>query len=418
MVLKSLLFNYLRSIYYRSLRAYYFLPHRRILHKIRKEDSVNVFFLISSLPMWRLQSLYDLLVKDSRYNLSIILLPFDTFSTEEQRSCMTELRDYFDIREITYIDVSKEEISAKRWKEMNPQIIFYQQMYSTIYHSHFSLVNNLNKLICYLPYGIITIKGDWIYNTKFTNLAWRLFYPTELHVDYAKSHSFNHAKNVRAVGEPDAALFMEEGRKTVCSDDHIKRVVWAPHYSVVEGGMLHRASFLWLADEMQRLVKEYDGKVFFILKPHPRLISTLYSLPEWGKEKTDAYFESWSKGSNTELVTGQYIDIFKSSDAMIHDCGSFTAEYLYTGNPVMFISSDFNHVYEGLDYFGTKCLDLHYHGSDKKDIVYFLDNVVLKNEDPMEEKRKLFRDGYLMQNGSCSVGKAIYDTITSDIFKY
>lgn len=414
MSVKSILFDSFRKLYYFYLCFNHFASHKKILRVIRDNGEANVFFIVSSLPMWRLQTLYDRLKQDPRYHLSIILLPFDTFSVEQQKSSVSELRSFFDSRSITYIDASREVISENRWKSMNPQIIFYQQMYSTIYHGCFSIANNLNKLICYLPYGIITIKGDWIYNNKYTNLAWRLFYPTKLHADYAQTHSFNHGKNIRVVGEPDAALFGKEHDIRVNGNN--KQVIWAPHYSIVGGGKLHRASFLWMADMMLKLAAEYKNSITFIIKPHPRLISTLYSLPEWGKQNTDLYFDRWAKGDNTRIETGKYIELFKSSDAMIHDCGSFTAEYLFTGKPVMFISSNIEKVYDELDYFGSKCLDLHYHGSTRKDIVSFLETVVLKDEDPLKKERLLFRDSFLTQKGCNTVGDAIYSSMTADLF--
>ena len=412
--MKKMLYNCLKRVYYSFLRLRFFLLRLLILREVRKNRSVNVFFIISSLPMWRLQTLYDRLMQDPRYHLCIILIPFDTFSVEQQNSSISELRSYFDSRSITYLDASRDVISEDCWKAMNPQIIFYQQMYSTMYHGTFSINNNLDKLICYLPYALLTVKGDWVYNTKFTNCAWRLFYPTKLHADYAQTHSYNHGKNIRVVGEPDAALFGKEHDIRVNGNN--KQVIWAPHYSIVGGGKLHRASFLWMADMMLKLAAEYKNSITFIIKPHPRLISTLYSLPEWGKQNTDLYFDRWAKGDNTRIETGQYIELFKSSDAMIHDCGSFTAEYLFTGKPVMFISSNIEKVYDELDYFGSKCLDLHYHGSTRKDIVSFLETVVLKDEDPLKKERLLFRDSFLTQKGCNTVGDAIYSSMTADLF--
>ena len=45
----------------------------------------------------------------------------------------------------------------------------------------------------------------------------------------------------------------------------------------------------------------------------------------------------WESLSNAQLETGKYVDLFMTSDAMIHDCGSFTIEYHYTLKPVMYL---------------------------------------------------------------------------------
>jgi hypothetical protein len=381
------------------------------LRKIKREGKVNVAFVVSSLPMWRLQTLYDRLICDKRFKVSIVLVPFDTFSNEQQSLSISELKDYFDSREVTYIDLRSDANNYDEWTKLNPQLVFYQQMYSTIYHGALSVEKNLRRLICYLPYGAMTLKGDWLYNTKFTNLAWRLYYPSDFHAEYARNHSYNHGTNVKIVGEANAISFKRKDA-SLCNveDSYLYRIIWAPHYSV-NGGYMNRSSFLWMADFMLLLAKRYSDRVKFIIKPHPRLISTLYMTPGWGKQRTDAYFRQWEEGDNLQLSTGNYVDLFNESDAMIHDSGSFTLEYLFTGNPVLFVAKDFEQVYDGLNQYGSSCLDLHYHGSSEDDIIHFIEDVVLSGRDPLKEARDHFYDNVLCVNGTSGVGDAIYQDL-------
>lgn len=60
-------------------------------------------------------------------------------------------------------------------------------------------------------------------------------------------------------------------------------------------------------------------------------------IPYGEKRKTDRYYSEWESLSNAQLETGKYVDLFMTSDAMIHDCGSFTIEYHYTLKPVMYL---------------------------------------------------------------------------------
>ena len=101
---------------------------------------------------------------------------------------------------------------------------------------------------------------------------------------------------------------------------------------------------------------------------------------------------------------------------MIHDCGSFTAEYLYTNKPVLFVSNDFKGAYSSLDYFGTKCMDLHYKGGSEEDVFSFLDKVVLGEDDPLAAERRRFYDDVLVNEASREVGKNIYHIITQELF--
>ena len=57
----------------------------------------------------------------------------------------------------------------------------------------------------------------------------------------------------------------------------------------------------------------------------------------WGKEKVEEYIEKINAIPNMEYQEGgEYFETFAKSSALIHDCGSFMAEYLYTKNPQCF----------------------------------------------------------------------------------
>jgi CDP-glycerol glycerophosphotransferase (TagB/SpsB family) len=141
-------------------------------------------------------------------------------------------------------------------------------------------------------------------------------------------------QNIIVIGYPIYDEYQEAKFNTSIwkvADDNLKRIIWAPHHSI-EGnnGLLKLSTFLENADSMLDIARKFHEKVQFAFKPHPMLLQVLYNHPKWGKEKTDKYYKEWENGKNTILTTGSYMELFKSSDAMIHDCGSFIIEYLYT----------------------------------------------------------------------------------------
>ncbi len=416
--IKQLFSLIVKKLQYSCLSQYCHITHNRLKRRIRKTGKANICFIVSSLPMWRLQDLYRLLSDDPRYNVSLLLVPFLTYTQDQSEKSIQELRVFFDKNNCRYQLYDADTLPSK-WKKDKPDIIFYQQMYRTIYPDPIRIDSNLSRLICYLPYGLITLKGEWIYNTKYTNTAWKLFYPTKMHADFARNNSFNSAKNVVVVGDPNADKFFRSSYSFPWkkqANNNMKRVIWAPHFSILNSGPLHRASFLWMADIMLEIAKKYEGSIQFTLKPHPRLVSALYSHPDWGKEKTDLYFEQWANRPNCQIETGEYIDLFMTSDAMIHDCGSFTAEYLYTCKPVLFASNSIQSVYYTLDNFGTKCMDLHYKGESQNDIISFLDTVVLGGDDPLLKSRQAFLKEDIYNETSKDVGKNIYNYLTKELF--
>ena len=415
--IKQIIIRFIRRVYHFVLSIIYNPSHSKIKRIIKKRVKANACFVISSLPMWRLQDLYDLLSKDSRFNATILLVPFLNNEEAQRRKSLKELEDFFKSRKYHYHIYNPDTIHSFL-KETKIDIFFYQQLYSDIYPEPIEINHHLDKLIGYIPYGMITIKAEWIYNTRYTNLAWKLFYPTQMHLKYAREHSFNKAKNVVVVGEPNAKRYLTAHNSYPWKpqhNNHVKKVIWAPHYSV-SGGYLQRSSFLWMADIMKEVVRQYEGSIQFVLKPHPRLMSELYNHPDWGKEKTDTYYELWNSGVNTQIETGEYIDLFMTSDAMIHDCGSFTAEYLYTKKPVLFASIDIKDVSSNLDYFGSECLKCHYWGSSKEDLMLFLNERVLGGDDPLREARQKFYDQVLINETSGDVGYNIYRVLSDELF--
>ena len=103
----------------------------------------------------------------------------------------------------------------------------------------------------------------------------------------------------------------------------------------------------------------------------------------WGKEKADSYYDSWRNAPNSHVEEGQYIGLFKHSDAMIHDCASFMVEYLFTGNPVMYLINK-DRDYSNLSPYIVKAFELHEKGRTQVEIEQFIKNVI----DGVDEKKR------------------------------
>ena len=61
----------------------------------------------------------------------------------------------------------------------------------------------------------------------------------------------------------------------------------------------------------------------------------------WGPERTAAYERAMEAHPNVVFQRGgDYFGAFAASDALLHDCGSFLAEYFYTGKPQCYMLAD------------------------------------------------------------------------------
>lgn len=382
--------------YYRILKSK--ICHCKRIQNVRRRKIANVSFVVSSLSMWRSQGLVNILSRDGRFNISIILIPFSTWSREEQLHSQRQLCDFFDSCGIDYVDASAAGFNDVEWiKSYKPDILFYQQPFSN-YKSLIDWSHNKYKLICYIPYGLTISQKKWSFNNYMTNIGWRIFYPNCFEVQLAKKECFNKGSNIINVGDihyelinnsiHDPWLNFDPGHKK-------KRIIWAPHYSVLPDGVLNFDSFLWLAEFFMRYAKENVNKVVIGFKPHPKLRNDLKRHNDWGVEKTELFFEEFSSLSNVFYESGEYCDLFAHADAIIHDSGSFIGEALYADMPCCYTARDLNKNLDSMNDFARASLNNYYIASDLRSVEEFIKSVVFGENDYLRSRRIGFKYDYL-----------------------
>ena len=392
----------------------WFLPiyHFFKIKRLKSKKKIEIVFIATNLSMWKYQNLYEMLKKHPKFDVHILIAPFIDYDNQQQINDYHTLTHYFEENKTPYLSTIKDDNSLINLrKEINPDIIFYPQPYRRIVPPPFQYTRYLDKLLCYYPYAFWTSQGEWSYNQGFHNVAWKLFYSTELHRKDAIHYSMNKGKNVEVVGYPNADNFLIGTYKKRWKKQNTskKRIIWAPHYTIFSGGYLYQSNFLQIAEFMIKLAQRYSDKIQFAFKPHPRLYTELCKHYDWGKEKTEAYYLQWESMENTQLESGEYVDLFMTSDAMIHDSGSFTVEYHYSKNPVMFITNNYEKHLEGKSDFGKLAMEQHYIGKNKEDIIHFIENVVLEGNDPMQLNREDFFNKYLLPPNGKTVAQNTMD---------
>ncbi len=407
----SFLHKYIVYLYYKIFRIenlkYHFFLYKQnnYVKQLRFKDKITVVFFAMNVPMWRYQDLYNSMKTNSRFKVFIVLSPAQTMSKEQQKSDIKALRYYFNHNNISFVDFDSEENrpACDIRSQINPDILFYPQPYERILIKEHRYRQFLDKLICYYPYAFWTSGGKWSYDSFFHNHAWKLFYSTQLNYEDARKIAANKGRNVVVTGYPNADYFLCDPSKDPWKkqESKKKKVIWAPHFTIEEGiTKLYISNFLWMAEQMLEIAHDFSDTIQFAFKPHPRLKTELYKNPLWGKAKTDEYYQKWEIMENTQLETGEYINLFLTSDAMIHDCSSFTVEYLYTHNPVLYISQDIKKLKKEKNSLGKKALDCHYIANNIDDIILFLREVVIDGKDDMFDKRmQFFKEQLLPPNG-------------------
>ena len=401
--------NYLRW-------EYIAFRQRRYVRELQEKEKINVVFFAMQRSLWKYQNLYREISKNNRFNVSIVLSPAQNFAKEQQERDMQELRKFFIEQGIAFCDydVANPQNAIDVKKELDPDILFYPQHYTPLLNPLHDSSHFYDRLICYYPYALWTTGGSWGYNSGMQNHAWKLFYSTKFNLEDARTFCFNKGKNAYVVGYPSMDDFLQGDYhyEWKIPDEKVKKIIWAPHFSINSGNrIINRACFLWMADTMLNIAQNYKDKLQIVFKPHPRLMTELYDHPDWGKDKTDQFYHLWETMPNTKVETGNYIDLFMTSDAMIHDCGSFSVEYLYSKKPVMFMTNGEKEYRKELNGLGNGALDQHYIGTDTDAIYHFIDDVVLSNNDPKKDQRNKFVNDVLLPPNGKSVVDNTMDVI-------
>jgi hypothetical protein len=189
--------------------------------------------------------------------------------------------------------------------------------------------------ILYYGYG-----GLFISNEKKTPflpnivLSWRYFVSNEAtrRMNIEKNPLL--AENAVAVGYAKMDRLASIPRQTAVG----KTILICPHHTIEKiPGELSLSTFLKNADLFQRL-PELFPEITFVFRPHPLLFPRLATAKWWGSERAAAYERAMEAHPNVIFQRGgDYFDAFRNSDALIHDCGSFLAEYFYTGSPQCYL---------------------------------------------------------------------------------
>ena len=406
---------------YRDSKRYLRWKRQQLVYKktlrsiIQKNEPIKVVFIVHNSAIWKYDSLYRLMQTDANFNPIILVCPIVVGQTESSaREILQRTYNTFYSRGYNVLNA----LEQGDMNILNPDIVFYTYQWTTIIDKQYDIHNLRKYLKCYVNYGFNNTAGEWGFASAFHGLMWRYFAECEDVRQSALNVQPREMRNMVVTGYPIYDEYQSVDENVSIwknSDRRYKRVIWAPHHTISgHDGLLKFSTFLENAELMLSLANEYKDTIQFTFKPHPSLKGVLYNHPDWGVEKTDAYYNSWANAKNATFVDGAYMDLFKSSDAMIHDCGSFIVEYLYSKKPVMYLG---NNREEQSNIVGKKAYQCHYHGTTIEDVKLFLQDVVLKGLDPMKCQRENFFNEVLLPPNDMTVAENMLNVIKDELHR-
>ena len=403
---------------YQLIKVSYY--HKQALNRIRKKDVINVCFFLIHESVWKYEELYQLFKKDKRFNPIVLVCPYVMYGEENMLNDMENAYSSFQSKGYNVLKALKDDgtwLDVK--KELQPDLIFFTNPHD-LTKSEYNIRNFKNYLTCYVPYNFGNSHMlNLFHNQEFHNLIWKLFAESEIHKKYSIDVAKNKGINVEVSGFPGTDKFLKNNSDTNLESDwkhkHTKKIIWAPHHTIDDDkSFVSFSSFLIYHQFMIDLLDKFIDKIEIVFKPHPLLKIKLYEHPDWGKQKTDEYYNIWKNHAYGGLNEGDYINLFLTSDTMIHDSGSFLIEYLYTEKPVLRTDRD-ETICDRLNSFGIMAYNVHYIAKNENEVVDYISEVIFLENDTKKEERLEFKKYNLLPPNNCLASENIYNYIVKTI---
>lgn len=371
----------------RKKRALFFKmqkKHQQLIEEKKGKKKIKVVFLAIHKSVWKVDPVFKKMLDDPLFEPIILVCPYTVYGEERMWEDMKDTYEYFD--EKGYPTISSYNKDENRWlslEDIKPDIVFFTNPHNLTRKEYYEDAY-LNYLSCYVPYYTDIASNynlESSYNQIFHNAVWKIFMDSKYSYNRALKNSANKGKNLVLSGNLMQEIFYEvlQGNiKNIWKEQKSikKKIIYAPHQSILLENNLHLSTFLKNGETIKQLAIKYRESVQWAFKPHPLLKSKLYLHPDWGVEKTNEYYDFWENNSYTQLEEGEYVELFSTSDAMIHDSGSFIYEYLLVEKLCGYLYFNGENQLKAINSYGKELLKKYKILCNEEDIENFIKNVI------------------------------------------
>ena len=373
--------------------------------ELKKKKTINVVFMLSLISMFPARPLFEYLLKNKnryKYDVKILIVPDQRFGLKNAIS--SQLKAYEELSAaygadnilVSSVDGRLDTIDIKNLADIIIPALPYD-----ITHPKYSLYNliNLGILPALVNYGYFrSIYDRNLIVSNTYSMYWKVFTENNYNLQEFKNFQQINGKNCVLTGYCKLD-FYESIKNTINKKDR-KVIMISPHHSV-EGGynsIMHLSNFYKYADLFLKLPELYPD-IDFIFRPHPALFFCLERKNFWGSEKVEKYIKKMKSYKNVRYSDGgDYLRDFAESDALIQDCGSFLVDYFYTKKPQCYMLKNKEQINETFSDFGKLCLENVYKAYNSDDIINFINEVVINENDYMKDQRDKFAEAEVMIN--------------------
>ena len=386
----------LRRVAYRPARRIRgwqsYIRHKRLLARHRGTRPISVMFLISNTASWKVGPVFARMIQDPDFEPIAAICPITGGALLTEAKKAAELsRVYLDSQGFPYVNMVGLDVEQTRAeiRRIDPHLVFFTNPHNLVpTYLHQEILTS--RLTCYVPYHHeVMAYGDHQeqYNQYSHNAFWRIFVSHEQSRQSYETTRIRRDAGVIVTGFPAcepllAPVQAREPSPWKQQERKKKRVIYAPHWLLRPD--IKMATIDTFGEAIMNLAQKYRDDVQWALRPHPMLKSSLMETLKWEPKRIEDFFSFWEQSDFCQIHEDDYLPLFLTSDAIVHDSGSFLAEYLYMKKPAMYLMTD----QTGERYFnefGRRAIAACDIGRSSEDIERFLNQLINSENDNENE---------------------------------
>lgn len=366
---------------------------RKKINNLRKNDVISVLFVLNDVSKWKSEDLYIKMLNHPRFNpiLGVTIRMGESPLALSRK--VLDLVSYLESKNYEYIELTNK-------LKPSPDIVIYTEPYAKAVPKKQSIYSYLSSVFICINYSSHTTHLSIDYHSTLHEYAWLDCYESKLALEDAYKYIGHKRKSIQLTGLPMLDILLDSPLSDPWKPQkhRKKRIIWAPHHSI--GGFddetIIYGNFMDMYELMFELAFKYKDQIQIAFKPHPLLREKLEKL--WGTPKTTEYYEKWANLDNGQLEEGSYVDLFKNSDALIHDSSSFMVEYQLLNKPTLFIVRNEPDIIKDLNAFGLKVFYSQKLVYNALEVETFIQDII-SEKDELKQKRVELMAEVLSHNG-------------------
>lgn len=382
----------------------YIEMRNKIFHRVEKtiqrKERKSIRIVMVDCTEWATAQIYEYFYRRG-LDIAVVLAPFfNGADNENVKKAYILSREFCIDRKISYLDA----YDTETWRllpeyvhNIYGDVMIYTNPWSGAYPNELNIRNiPLSSITCYIPYGFMLSKHEQDqFNQISHNMFTHIYCETKIHWQmYAKYCDIGNS-HVEYTGYPKMDWYIEKKEideksiwKGLSNNEQKIKILYSPHWMLG-----HTGTFMDNALQILKYAEEHTESTSWIYKPHPLLEKDLVSWKYMSEKEYHEYVARWENLPNARVyLSGEYGDMFLSSDCIINDSVSFIAEYMYTHKPMLLLSNGSTKYND----FGEACMNYIYI-SDSKDmdrVAKFIDDVA-EGKDSLKMEREKFFSEYL-----------------------